>query len=404
MQTSETIAEDSLGHAKEDSEQTERGFRDMTPTPEDSGLDVTTPPAPQVAAKEARPVSIPAASSSAIHEGITSSPNPAIKRLSTSASSRKSTDYFTASSGSPSRPPSSYMQFLPELEHSPELSRRLSMSTSRRNSRLSTSSMSTLSDEETQTPTVQSPFKASQPALPPVHIKDFAFPSTDSRFTGQGPTPSELAFQAAQNVHLNSLPEGVFEESGDEGSNLSSSGGSGNPHFSWGFLPPHATSPDPFSTSFNPRVVENAEFEEFEEVLEQEEEDERDEGVEIPPEGRLYKAAYPFVPEASQEMQLDEGEMVRVYERYVESRSLVTCVDRAHRVCEGWVVACRLKHIPASDNQAEQWLDDEETGLVPETVSPVPYLLCSCAHDAYSIYRWSKMSRSVKRVRGLMMQ
>lgn len=319
MQAQEAVEEGTLGHTKEGTDQTERRgsrkSRDMTPTPEDSGLDVTTPPAPQVTPTEVKPVSIPTASSSAIPAGVPSS--PAMKRLSTSASSRKSTDYFTTSSGSPSRPPSSYMPFLPELEHSPELSRRLSESTSRRNSRLSTSSMSTLSDEETQTPTVLSPSKSSssQTPLPPVYIKDFAFQPTDSRFVGQGPTPSELAFQAAQNVHLHSLPEGVFEESGDEASSLSSSGNSGNPHFSWGFLPPHATSPDPFSTSFNPRVVENAEFEEFEEVLEEEEEDRDDGGVEIPPEGRLYKAAYPFVPEASQEMQLDEGEMVRVYER-----------------------------------------------------------------------------------------
>ena len=39
----------------------------------------------------------------------------------------------------------------------------------------------------------------------------------------------------------------------------------------------------------------------------------------------------------------------------------------SRRVCEGWVVACRLKHISASGDQAEQWVDDEETGLVPET-------------------------------------
>lgn len=70
----------------------------------------------------------------------------------------------------------------------------------------------------------------------------------------------------------------------------------------------------------------------------------------IPEGGALYVAVYPFEPEAPQEMRLDEGEVVRVWEK----------------ICEGWVVAGRVRAGDEDKNVSRGAGEEEETGLVPE--------------------------------------
>ena len=65
---------------------------------------------------------------------------------------------------------------------------------------------------------------------------------------------------------------------------------------------------------------------------------------EVPPGGLLYRAMYAFTPEAPQEMSLNEGNLVRVWEK----------------LCDGWVVGGK---VVVDHNGSEE---ETETGLIPQ--------------------------------------
>lgn len=161
------------------------------------------------------------------------------------------------------------------------------------------------------------------------------------------------------------LPEGVFDDSSSESGVAPTPEGS-SATFSWDFVPQHSDSPGGMLLSPTGDVAftppsQASDFADSEADSEDDRATERalDDAAaaaaaesasmdEIPEGGALYVAAYPFVPEAAQEMSLYVGEVVKVLER----------------LCEGWVICVRQK--PADDG-SNGWVDAVETGLTPET-------------------------------------
>jgi hypothetical protein len=185
------------------------------------------------------------------------------------------------------------------------------------------------------------------PAQSVVIIRDFAFPSEDPRYAGE-PHP-DADKQSPRDSHR--LSESVFDSADGLGSVSATS-------FSWGFVTSNSDSSDLASdrTTRGPLDLDDG-------LLSDDDGDDADDRTgeldradlpEIPPTGLLYVAAYPFEPEAPQEMRLEEGDLVRVWER----------------VCAGWVVAGRVRARAdglgaVADDDAEP--DEEmESGLVPE--------------------------------------
>jgi len=94
-----------------------------------------------------------------------------------------------------------------------------------------------------------------------------------------------------------------------------------------------------------------SEFHEFDDDEEEEEIEglemqgsENNPNTQIPTGGLLFRAVYPFTAEAPQEMNLKEGDFVRVYEQ----------------LCDGWVVGGKVQFDP------EQTEQEVETGLIPQ--------------------------------------
>ena len=180
-------------------------------------------------------------------------------------------------------------------------------------------------------------------------IRDYAFPDSDPRYKGRAIPSSHAATGLMRASNLS----GVFDDSSSSGgedgggalsaslSSLQGVGGTGWAAPSSGSSPaPLAWSDQPFSASLRNLVGGGTSYGNAgaagadNDLLTDDEDDgllflngatgsssavvdseDESEGVEIPPGGALYVAAYEFVPEASQEMRLTEGEVVRVLER-----------------------------------------------------------------------------------------
>ena len=214
------------------------------------------------------------------------------------SSSRSRSDSRTGSrrtSQPPSRPMSTYRPYLASTSSSSddevsarnatpsnEVARRLSASTHRRDS--------------------EGALQVLLNTTSPILIRDFAFPSADprhigagrilSRRTSVGVSASDYLISSGQQ---SASIEQVFEEDGERTGTSSSA-------YTWGFVTSHAEGEGYEAESDGDGLVEQ---------------------WAIPEEGALFVAAYAFEPEANQEMRLDEGEVIRVWERYVVS--LIWC-------------------------------------------------------------------------------
>jgi hypothetical protein len=189
-----------------------------------------------------------------------------------------------------------------------------------------------------------------------VVIRDFAFPADDPRYTGEPHPDAGKPVASSLDSRLDAVDD------------LQSSESASGSKFSWGFVTSHAGSSDfdatetpsgdhrPFGLDrFSDDELSSDDDGEFFDVAGDQGGLGNAELPEIPPSGLLYVAAYPFEPEAAQEMKLQEGDVVRVWER----------------VCEGWVVAGRVKTRTADDGtvafiEEEEDGEEMESGLVPE--------------------------------------
>lgn len=201
----------------------------------------------------------------------------------------------------------------------------------------------------------------------PVTVRDYGFPTDDPRYIGlPAPADSAASMHSAQSDtssrvglggHL--LPEGVFDDSSSE-SGVGATPEGSNSTFSWDFVPQSSDSNAAMlsptgDVPFNPPSSKDLGFSDSDADSEDEratvraQDDATSAGMDdIPEGGALYVAAYPFVPEAAQEMSLYVGEVVKVLER----------------LCEGWVICVRQQ---LADDGSGEWVDAVETGLTPET-------------------------------------
>lgn len=321
----------------------------------------TTPPhSPSQQSDSSTPVPTPTGSVMGLH-GMT----PVGEHPQTAPAPTAST-----SNNTPSRPSSSYQPFLPNLDQpQTEVAKRLSLSASRRNSRNSVHSNQSTPFSAPSTPFEEKPNSLFLHSDIPVTVRDFGFPIDDPRHLGL-PAPADSA-TSLRSLHSDSssrvgvgglsLPEGVFEDSSSESGYGAPSGTSSSSGFAWDFVPPHASASPASEDSMTLSPTGDVPFvsprdsdlgsSDFgsEEGTERADEESDLSGLDsIPEGGALYVAAYPFVPEAPQEMSLQVGEVVKVLER----------------LCEGWVICVRQQ--PADDGSGA-WVDAVETGLTPET-------------------------------------